>query len=169
MDTGTNYRALIMTALGVFSLLATLASSSPRNGQNTQSATDVSLSMLADRNTVKAGQNVTYTATMTNLGPADATFVDVAFAIPDGLQILSIGCDQGISPDGPFCEYSSLPVGAAVVSTLVATPRSGATVQSRLLKVSASALFENADAFDPNPNNNTASVKTKLIGRLPQP
>ncbi len=169
MDIDTNYQALIMTALGIFSLLATLASSSPRNGQNTQSATDVSLSMLADRSTVKAGQNVSYTATITNLGPANATFADVGFAIPDGLQILSIHCDQGISPDGPFCEYSSLPVGAAVVSTLVATPRSGVTMQSRLLKVSASALFENADAFDPNPNNNTASLKTRLIGRLPQP
>ncbi len=169
MHIGTNYRALIVTALAVFSLLATMASSSPKNGQNTQSATDVSLSMLADRSTVRAGQNVHYTATITNLGPADATFVDVAFAIPDGLQILSIRCDQGISPDGPFCEYSSLPVGEAVASTLVATPRLGAPVQTRLLTASASALFENADAFDPNPNNNTASLKTRLIGRLPQP
>ncbi len=167
MNIRTKYRAVIMTALGVLSLLATMASSAPRNGQNTQSSTDVSLSMLADRSTVKAGQDVTYTATMTNLGPADATFVDVAFTIPAGLQMISLTCDQGISPDGPFCEYSSLPAGAAVVSTLVATPQSGTTVHTRLLTASASVLFENADAFDPNPGNNAASVKTKLIGRLP--
>ncbi len=163
------YRRAGTALLGIAALLVTLASSAPRNWQNTQLGSDVSLSMVADRSTLKMGQDVTYTATMTNLGPGDATFVDVAFAMPDSIQLLSITCDEGVSPDGPFCEYSSLPVGATVVSRLVATPRPGFAVRGRVLTASASVLFENASALDPNQANNMASVKVKLIGRLPEP
>ncbi len=169
MNGRTQYRYWATAVLGILSLLATMASSAPEHSQNTQAGTDVSLSMSADRNTVRTGQNVTYTVTMTNLGPADATFVDVAIDIPDGLQLVSITCDQGISPDGPFCEYSSLPAGVSVVSTLVATPQPASLLRGRVVTASASVLFENADAFDPNTGNNTASVKTKLTGRLSQP
>lgn len=166
MRISTKYQRWVISLFGILSLLATMASAAPRNWQNTQAGTDVSLSVLADRSMLKNGQEVTYTATMTNLGPADATFVDVAFALPDGLRLVSMTCDLGISPDGPFCEYSSLPAGATVVSTLVATPQHSAT-RARLLTASASVMFENADAFDPNTNNNAASVQIKLIGRLP--
>ncbi len=162
----TNYQRWAVSLLGMLSLLATLGSAAPRNWQNTQAGTDVSLTVAADRSMLKNGQDVTYSIAMTNLGPDDATFVDVDIAIPDSLRVVSITCDLGISPDGPFCEYSSLPAGATVVSTLIATPQPSAT-RVRLLTVSASVLFENADAFDPDTNNNAASVQTKLIGRLP--
>jgi len=168
MNSLRSFRYLVSGVLGILSLMATLASSAPRNfRQASQAASDVAVSMMADRDLVRAAQNISYTVTMTNLGPNDATFVDVAFAIPDGLQILSITCDQAISPDGPFCEYAGLPAGASLDSTLIATPQSGRAQHSRIATVSAWILFENADALDPNNTNNSATVKTKVIGRLP--
>ncbi len=47
---------------------------------------------------------------------------DVGFSLPDQLNLVSMTCDRGISPDTPFCEYSTLAAGETVVSTLVATP-----------------------------------------------
>src|SRR5512146_301678 len=129
-----SYRYVLTSVLGILSLMATIASSAPGSPrQASQAGSDVSVSMAADRSTLKVGQDVTYTVVMTNLGPDDATFVDVAFALPDGLRVLSITCDLGISPDGPFCEYSSLPSGASVVSTLVATPQAGGKTHTRVV------------------------------------
>jgi len=165
-----SHRYAATSVLGILSLMATIASSAPEGfRQAAQAGSDVSISMSADRRMVKAGQNVTYTVTMTNPGPADATFVDVAIAIPDSLQVVSMSCDPGISPDGPFCGYSSLPAGASVVSTLVATPRTAALLHSRIVMVSASVLFEDAGASDLVAANNAAAVRTRLIGRLFRP
>ncbi len=105
MENHTGFRYLTVSILGMLSLLAIPTSIPPRPWQNTQAASDVSLTMLADRSIARVGQNVTYTAARTNLGPSDATFVDVAFTLPAGLRIVSMSCDMGISPDGPFCEY----------------------------------------------------------------
>lgn len=169
MDAFSKYRYLAVGALGIVSLLVTVASTTPRaEAQSAQNGSDVSVSIQADRATVKAGQDVTYTVTMTNLGPQDATFVDVALELPDSLRVVSITCDQGVSPDGPFCEYSSLPYGATLISTVVATP-DGSVRGSHNVTTSASISFENYDAFDPDGNNNSASVQTKLIGRLSHP
>ena len=120
-------------------------------------------------NTIRLGQSVTYTVTATNDGPDEATFVEIAFQIPDQLSLVSLSCGLGISPDGPFCEYSSLPTGATVDSTLIATPKPTAAVRSRILTASVSTLFENIGAVDPAPTNNAASVKIKLIGKVSQP
>jgi hypothetical protein len=56
-----------------------------------------------------------------------------------------------------------------VVSTLVATPNTDAPIAARVATTAASVLFENTDAFDPNTADNTASVKTKIVGKLPHP
>jgi uncharacterized repeat protein (TIGR01451 family) len=170
MNSLRSLRCLVTCVFGILSLMATMGSSAPLSSPTlAQSASDVSITMVADRNMARAGQTITYTVTMTNLGPDNVTFVDVAFALPDGLQGLEDGCDLGVSADGPFCEYSSLPAGATVVSTFSATPLTGTGMRARLVRATASILFENADASDPNIANNTATVKTKLIGRLSSP
>ena len=76
-------------------------------------------------------------------------------------------CDLGISPDTPFCEYSSLPRGHTVVSRLVAAMRP--RVRSRLVTISASASFENPGVLDPDLSNNSASVQLRLISRTAAP
>jgi len=136
---------------------------------------DISVTIVAERSNVKEGQNITYTATMTNLGPDDANFTDVSFGLPDQLSLVSMTCDLGISPDTPFCEYSSLNAGETVISTLVATPNPDVQNHKKHLVTTAAVSFEVDCSFDPNctfdPNNrnNSASVAIKLIGSLAHP
>ena len=173
MNTFTNYRRFIIHIIGILPLILSLGTS--KVAFAAASTSDISLTLVADQSTIKVGQLVTYTATMTNLGPDDAFFVDVAFGLPDQLNLISMTCDKGISPDTPFCEYSSLGAGETVVSTLVATPNPSALPHDRKLVVNANVSFEVDCTFDPNctldPNssNNSASVTTKLIGKLSHP
>ena len=159
-----NYRRFMLTGLSILSLWATLGSSAPVMAARTTN--DISIKIVADRDVVMPGQKVTYTVTATNLGPDDAAFVDTVFQIPDQLVVVSITCDQSISPDGPFCEYSSLPSGSSVVSTFVATPKPAAHGRDKTVSTSASISFETTDTFDPNTRNNRDAVKTKVTGKL---
>jgi uncharacterized repeat protein (TIGR01451 family) len=166
------YRRFIMNIIGILPLILSLGTSQVAFAATATS--DISVTLVADQNHVKMGHTITYTATMTNLGPDDAIAVDVVFSLPDQLTVLSFTCDR-VSPDGLFCEYSTLAVGETVVATLVATPTSGALTHDRKLTVTASVFFEVDCSFDPNctfdPNssNNSASVITKLIGKLAHP
>lgn len=137
------------------------------------STSDISLTLVADQSKVKVGKTITYTAIMTNLGPGDADFVDVRFKLPAQLTLVSMTCDYGISPDTPFCEYSSLKAGETVISTVVATPNPDMLTRERNIGVSADVLFEQDCAFepdnctsDPDSSNNLDSVITKLVGKL---
>jgi uncharacterized repeat protein (TIGR01451 family) len=162
-----SYRRFSMGALCILSLIT--FSGNSRQAIAAQLSSDVSVTITADRDKVRLGQNVTYTVTATNLGPDAASFVDVVHGLSDQLAVVSLTCDRGISPDGPFCEYSSLDSGATVVSTLVATPRSDSQSHDRKATTSAHLSFETADTVDPNSSNNAASVTIKLIGKLSLP
>jgi len=166
----TNFRRFIIAIVGVLPLI--LAPWSNNGVFAATSRADISITLVANRSNVKMGQNITYTATMTNHGPDDAIFVDVAFSWPGQLNFVSETCDLGISPDSPNCEYSSLPAGQTVVSTFVATPATDALKhENRKLTVTANVLFEidckfdQNCTFDPNKRNNSAHVTTNLIGK----
>jgi uncharacterized repeat protein (TIGR01451 family) len=158
-------RRFLLAAIAAIPLVS-LAAVSPVSAATARS--DISVTIVADRAGVMTGQQITYTATMTNRGPDDASFVDASFTWPSQLDIVSMSCDLGISPDGPACEYSSLKAGQSVVSVLVATPHPGGHPGNRQIRVGARVLFENSCSYDPNctfdPNsrNNAASVRTKL-------
>jgi uncharacterized repeat protein (TIGR01451 family) len=135
------------------------------------STSDISLTLVAHESR-QVGGEVTYTATMTNLGPDDGNSVDVGFTLPDQLRLVSMTCDRGISPDTPFCEYGSLAAGETVVSILVAKPNPGAQKGNPELTTTASVFFEvdcnfdpNNCTFDPNLSNNSASVTIRLTGK----
>ncbi len=129
-----------------------------------QGSTDLSVTIVADRDKVKPGQQVTYTVVATNLGPDAAPLVDVIHSLPDQLQVVSLTCDRGISPDGPFCEYESLAVGARVISTLVATPIADPGEHAKQVTTTAHVGLETTETVDPNASNNDASITVKLNG-----
>jgi uncharacterized repeat protein (TIGR01451 family) len=173
MNTLRNYHRFIINIIAILPLIISLGNAKPALAATATS--DISVTIVADQSQVKMGQTVTYTVTMTNLGSDDASFVDVDFSLPDQLNLVSMTCDRGISPDTPFCEYSTLAAGETVISTLVATPTPGSTVHPRKLTVTANVFFEVDCSFDPNctfdPNtsNNSASLTTKLVGKLANP
>ena len=139
-------------------------------GSNTYAATaqgitDLSVKIVANRHKVKPGQTITYTVTVTNLGPDAAPLIDVIHSLPDQLQFVSLTCDRGVSNDGDFCEYLSLEAGARVVSTLVATPLTGTgMLRSKRVATTAIVSLESTATADPDQSNNTATVLTKLNG-----
>jgi uncharacterized repeat protein (TIGR01451 family) len=161
MNTVTKYRSFIINTIRILALAIVLGSSGTALAAPTPRS-DVSVTIVADRSQVKVGQNITYTAKMTNHGPADAYSVDTAFVWPDQLNFVSMTCAQGISPDTPNCEYTLLKAGQTLVSTFVATPNPALT-DKKTVKVTAQVLFETTDTIDPHLRNNTDSVSTLII------
>ena len=174
MNTFKRVRQLVISLLASLLFMSPLGYTGPAFAA--QNNSDIAIRMIADKNQVKVGQNITFTVTMTNLGSSDASFVDVGFSLPDQLNLVSISCDKGISPDTPFCEYSSLASGETVVSILVATPNPSAQKHAKYVTTTSNVSFEtdcNFDptncTFDPNNTNNLASITTKLIGKSIHP
>ena len=164
----TKYRHFIIAMIGILSLVISLAN----HGQAlaAQNVADLSITIVADQSRVRLGENITYTVTVTNLGPDAALFVGVAHGLSDQLNFVSVTCDGGISSDGPFCEYSILQPGQSAVSILIATPNPSIRNQERnALTATAVTSFETADSIDSNRGNNWASVTVRLIGRLTHP
>jgi uncharacterized repeat protein (TIGR01451 family) len=151
--------SVILPAVVLFSLLAssTLAAAA-------QGTSNLSIAVVADRDKAKPGEMITYSVTITNLGPDVALSVGATNSLSDELNLVSLTCDRGVSPDGDFCEYASLDPGASVVTTYVATPVSNTMMpQSRYATCSFGASLLDPDSVDPDLSNNNASISTRLI------
>jgi uncharacterized repeat protein (TIGR01451 family) len=174
MNTLNKFRRFILSMMGILPLILSFGISKPALAASFTS--NISITLIADRNNVKMGKTITYTAIMTNHGPDNAGPVDVRFTLPPQLTLVSMTCEYGISPDTPFCEYSRLNTEETVVSTLTATPNLDWPTSERNLTVTADVLLEQDCAFepdnctsDPDLSNNLASVSTKLVGKLAHP
>jgi uncharacterized repeat protein (TIGR01451 family) len=148
--------------VGILALIASFGA----NGQAhaAQTTVDVAVKIAADQNRVKQGQTITYTITTTNQGADVAIAVDVVHSLSDQLNVVSLTCDKGISPDGSFCEYSILEPGETVVSTMVATIKPDALNRERNVTTSARLAYEAADTIDTDDSNNTDAVTVRLVG-----
>ena len=151
------YRSIVRSALSILAVLIVLSISVRPAAARGRS--DIAVSISASAPSVRVGKSITYTVTVTNLGPTDAIGdVQIYHLLPDQLTFVSLTC-QGVSPDTPACEYGSLPRGASRTSSLVATPKRGTAGQL----VSVSAVFLGyIETTDPNSKNDQASVTTLI-------
>jgi len=106
-------------------------------------------------NPVTAGSSVTYTISVNNNGPADATGVVVTDFLPTGFQLGSVTPAQGtcaVSSAALSCQIGDV---AANTSTTVAVTliASGGGVATNVASVKANEP-------DPNPTNNTVGILT---------
>jgi uncharacterized repeat protein (TIGR01451 family) len=122
---------------------------------------DLALSKTADRKNVKIGENITFTITVTNLGPDGATGIYFGDAIPDPLNFVSAACDKG-PIFGGACAVDSLGVGESATITIVTTPITNPAQSER--KFTNTAFIAESATFDPNPANNTASLNLHIVG-----
>ncbi len=130
-----------------------------------QTAADLALTKVADRNTVRPGEDVTFTITLTNLGPDAATNVTFGDPVPDQLDFVSITCSEGgATVSRSFCTVASVASGASVTATLVVSVITNPVRSDRRFENGA---FVTSDTPDPNSSNNTASVQMHIIGRIP--
>ena len=113
---------------------------------------DLSLSKTVDNPTPNVGDTITFTVTLTNNGPNNATGVSVSDTLPAGLSFVSAAPTQGT--------YNSV-TGVWNVGTLnngaVATLLLRARVDTPVARTNTATIAA-SDAQDPNPANNTASA-----------
>ena len=154
--TGTLSNTVTVTASG--------GAGDPNPGNN--SATDIdTLAPKADLGIIKSestdpvdpGDPLTYTLTLTNHGPSDATSVNVLDTLPSGVTFVSS------LPGAPTCTQASGTVTCAL-GALAAGNTATVTINVTV-NVSASGILLNtatasAAVPDPDPGNNTASAAT---------
>jgi large repetitive protein len=138
--------------------------STPNNGVGTEddqasavvtpNATDLSVTKTVSSSTPQFGTNVTYTVTVTNNGPMDASGVQLSDQLPAGLTFVSStpsGSTTYNSNTGIW-SVGSLANGASATLTIVATAGTGGTF-TNTAQVSAMNEFDT----DSTPGNNNAT------------
>ncbi len=110
---------------------------------------DLSIEKTVDNMAPREGQQVTFTVTLSNAGPDDATTIAVADAIPAGLTDAIVTPSSGGYADGVW-SLTSLAAGGMATLTVVGNVDSSTTNTAEIIAV---------DQPDPDstPNNNLAS------------
>lgn len=112
--------------------------------------------------TLAAGNDLVFTAAVTNLGPASATDVQLSITDPVGVTPLPVTCE---SFDGALCplDMASRPLVAPLMPA-------GSRLRLRVPYATAPALrgdlagsFAAATPSDPNPDNNVAQAGTRAV------
>jgi uncharacterized repeat protein (TIGR01451 family) len=115
-----------------------------------------------------AGADVTYTITVFNVGPNDATSVDLNDPLPEGMTFVSL-----TQTSGPTFTCTTPPVASGgTVDCTLATLLNGAAASFQLTanitpQTPPGVTFTNiatvtASSFDPNDENNTSAVATTV-------
>jgi uncharacterized repeat protein (TIGR01451 family) len=128
-----------------------------------QGTADLTITKVGESKKVRIGENITYTITLTNLGPDTATDVVFGDPLPDPLNLVSFTCSQGSSNGGSFCPVESVPSGASVTATLVATPIPNPAQSER--RFTNAAFISGSTTFDPNTSNDISTVRTHIVGK----
>jgi uncharacterized repeat protein (TIGR01451 family) len=130
----------------------------PDLANNTASATetpqqaDLNLAKTVDNPTPHVGDVITFTVTLTDLGPDPATHVLVSDRLPTGLTFVSATPSTGsYNPITAIWTVGTVTPGTPVTLTL----RARVTVQNSLTNT---ATITQSDQFDPDPTNNKASA-----------
>ena len=126
----------------------------------TSSPADVALAAAAAPNPVIAGSNLTFTLTVSNLGPATATDVTITNPLPAGAALVSATPSQG----------SATNMAGTVVAALGALANNtAATLEVVVTPAGAGTLTNTAtvavDGFDPVLANNTATAVVTVLSR----
>jgi large repetitive protein len=118
---------------------------------------DLRLSLHAAPLTAWAGSNVTFTATITNAGPAAATQVVLTNHLPAGVNFISASANRGnhnVAANQIIWNVGQLNAqSSASLSWIVRPPASGSLTNRATVR---------SAQFDPNPENNTALLVTPV-------
>jgi uncharacterized repeat protein (TIGR01451 family) len=125
---------------------------------NTASATetpqqaDLRVTKIVNNPTPNVGDTITYTVTLTDLGPNTATNVTVQDTLPAGLAFVSATPSQGTYNSG---------TGVWTIGTVTTATSQTLLIQATVTSANPgtnTAAISHSDQFDPNTANNSASV-----------
>ncbi len=121
---------------------------------------DLEVSKSAEQGPFFAGDEVTYTVTVTNNGPNDATNASVTDDLPDTLTLVSATPDQGTcsATDPITCDLGTISNGASVEIEIVAEIDADQTNAS--IDNTACALRDESDPDDSN-DCDTETIQTE--------
>lgn len=146
------------TATGLLAaILLTVVGAEAAPGQE---IADLQITKVAAQKTVRVGETVTYTVTLTNLGPGLAAGVVFGDPLPDQLNLVSSTCGAVSA----FCTVESLPSGASTTLTIVATPIPNLARGER--RITNIAFVSQSQSSDPDPSNDQASTTVRVVGPL---
>jgi large repetitive protein len=122
---------------------------------------DLSVVKTAQPNPATAGNQLTYTFTTANNGPASATGVTLTDALPAGVTYVSSSASQGTvaNNNGTLTVLLGSLAAGATASTTVVVSVSPGTSGSITNTVTVAG-----NQADPNLGNNTSSVTTQIVG-----
>lgn len=124
---------------------------------NPAAESDLSLTQGDAPDPVTLGDDLTYTTTITNHGPDEATGVTVSNTLPEGVAFVSATASQGgCTEEGSTvtCDLGTLANGTTAAVTLVVTPMAEGTI-TNLASVTG-------NESDPNTANNAATQNTTV-------
>jgi uncharacterized repeat protein (TIGR01451 family) len=113
---------------------------------------DLTLAKTVNNATPNVGDTITFTVTLTDNGPNSASNVQVSDVLPAGLSFVSATPSQGTYNSG-----SGLWTVGSVTTATAQTLQILAKVVSPNTQTNTASV-RRADEYDPNPNNNSASV-----------
>ena len=128
-----------------------------------QVTADLSIAVTDSPDPVLFGNTLTYTVTVTNLGPGNADGVRVRQSLPRDMIFVSSTPSQGICSgvirDG---------LDTVVLCILAMSNGASATITTLIIPTSGPVNFNNFTVFDPfvtdpNPANNSASANTTMV------
>ena len=123
---------------------------------------DLSVSKQDSPDPVGLGNTLTYTVTVTNHGPADATAVSLADSLPAGVIYVSANSSQGTCTQNAGtvnCPIGDMGSGATVTVTIVVN---APNVPGTIVNTATVSCTSN----DPNLANNTTKEKTWVGGAV---
>ncbi|TDI87126.1 MAG: DUF11 domain-containing protein [Chloroflexi bacterium] len=115
---------------------------------------DLAVSKAVDNATPSEGDTITYTVTLTNKGPDDATSVVVTDQLPDGVSYLSDDGGGAYTPATGVWTVGSVANGVTATLTITATVDADTSGQT----ITNTATITAAGQTDPDSTNNSASA-----------
>ena len=126
-------------------------------------STDLKVTKDDTPDPVNAGENITYTITVTNDGPGDASGVTLQDILPAGVIFVSSAPTQGSCSEDSgtvSCDLGTLALDGSLTVDIVVTAPSVAGSISNEVAVSG-------DETDPDNSNNSAIIDTLVLLALP--
>lgn len=123
---------------------------------------DLSVSQIADRTAPVVGSTITFTITVANQGPDDASTIQTTATLPS--ELIFVSCDgncQRTTQTVTF-ELDTLAAGSETILTLKVRANAVADTATRTVEVSAVE-------YDPDPSNNMATLTLTIDPALRAP